>query len=166
MNNIDRIKQALSNQEFDAMLVINPINRLFATGFQTSAGALLVTKEDAWFFTDSRYIEAAGAIIEGAEVLQVTNEHPYSERIKTILDERSLKSIGFEESSITYSEYLEWRRKLKVKMIRSQKLLTDLRMVKSAEDLDKMIKAQRIAEKSFEDILPLLQTDITEKELA
>jgi Xaa-Pro aminopeptidase len=47
-----------------------------------------------------------------------------------------------------------------------QKLLRDLRAVKSLDDLDKMKKAQRISEKAFDDILPIIGTDITEKQLA
>ena len=166
MNNIERIKNTLSNRNLSAMLIVNPINRLFATGFETSAGALLVTEQDAWFFTDSRYIEAAGSAVTGATVLQVTADNTYFDRIKSILSNLDITSIGFEDNSITYSAYLEWRRKLKVKMIRAEKLLLDLRAIKSYEDLESIRKAQRIAEKSFNEILPLISTQITEKELA
>jgi len=166
MNNIERIRQAMAELKLEALLIINQANRLFATGFNSSDGALLVTARDAWFFTDSRYIEAAESSIKQANVLPVTSELSYYKRIRSVLTEYGIDSIGFEEKSVTYSEYLNWKRELKVKMIRSQKLITDLRAVKSASDLKMIKKAQRIAEKSFNEILPLINTGITEKELA
>ena len=166
MNNIERIKRALSEYRLDAIIVTDPVNRLFATGFHSSAGALLVTQRDARFFTDSRYIEAAAFSITNATVNKVTNESPYADQIKTMLAEHGISSIGFEENSVSYLEYLDWKRKLKIKMIRAQKLLNVLRMAKSAEDLDSMKKAQRISEKSFEEILPLINTNMTEKDIS
>jgi len=166
MNNIERIQQKLSEQEYSAILVTNPANRLYATGFKSSAGMLLISEQNAWFYTDSRYIEAAGSAITGANVLKVTDESPYAEHISALFAEHGMTSSGFEESSVTYSEYLDWKEKLKVELVPAQKLLRDLRMIKSVADLEKMKKAQRIAEKSFEQVLPLISTDITEKELA
>jgi len=166
VNNISKIKEALIEYEHDAILVISPINRLYATGFQTSAGVLFVTKSDAWFFTDSRYLEAASSVVKEASVMEVTPEITYYDRINELLADLDIKTIVMENNSISYSEYLEWRRQLKVKLIRGEKLLSDLRSIKSEEDLENMKKAQQIAEKSFMEILPLISTKITEKELA
>ena len=165
-SNIERIRKALLEWKLDAMLVTSPTNRLFATGFQSSAGALLVTGRGAWFYTDSRYYEAACAAITDASVYKTTDDEPYNKQIKTILAEYGIISVGLEESALTYLEYLDWRRKLKIKPVRAQKLISGLRMKKSLGDLENLKKAQRVAEKSFEEILPLISTNITEKELA
>ena len=166
MTNIEKIRQELPQYKCGAMLVISPINRLYATGFTSSAGALLVTANGAWFFTDSRYIEAAGKTISGATVLKANNEKPYAAQIKAILDEQSVTAVGFEDETMSYSKYLEWKEKLEREPVPAQKLLTDLRIIKSPADLVKMKAAQRLAEKSFMEILPLISTDITEKQLA
>jgi len=166
MNNIDRIRKALPGHECSAILITSPVNRLFATGFSSSAGALLITMQNAWLFTDTRYFEAARGAVSNAEVLLVTAEETYSKQIKALLDERELRAIGFEDGYVTYSGYLEWQEKLEVELIRAQNLLNELRASKSPLELDKMIKAQRLAEKSFEEILPLINTGITEKQLA
>lgn len=166
LNNIDKIRQALVEQEYDALMITNPVNRLFATGFSSSAGVLLLTARDAWFYTDSRYIEAAGAAISGAHICLTTKEEPYAEQIKAVLNENGITSVGFEDNSVTYSGYLEWEEKLEINLIPVKQLLSDLRAVKPAGDLEKMKKAQRLAEKSFEEILPLISTEITEKQLA
>jgi len=166
MNNIEKIRQATPEYYCGAMLVTSPIARLYATGFKSTAGALLVTDDNAWFFTDSRYFEAAKTSITGANVCQVTKDETYFDLISAQLKARGISSIGFEEGTVTYSGYLEWEEKLGTKMVSAQKLLDNLRAVKSRSDLEQMILAQRIAEKTFEELLPLISTDITEKELA
>jgi len=166
MNNIEKIRKAMPMHECSAILVTSPVNRLYATGFASSAGALLVTADDAWFLTDTRYIEMAQATVKGAHVIISTNENPYATQIKALLDKSSITAIGFEDGTTTYSAYLEWKEKLGVELKPAQKLLNDLRAVKSAVDLESMKKAQRISEKSFEEILPLVKTGITEKQLA
>ena len=148
------------------MMVTDPASRLYATGFESSDGVLLVTANEAWFYTDSRYIEAAGASISDAHIRVVTKDASYSYQIKAVLDKSQITSVGFEDGRVTYAGYLEWAKKLEVELVPAQKLIDGLRAVKTLDDLDKMIKAQRLAEKSFEEILPIISTDITEKELA
>ncbi|NMA25833.1 MAG: aminopeptidase P family protein [Clostridiales bacterium] len=125
-----------------------------------------MTAEEAWFFTDSRYAEAAYKQIAGAEVMLVDREETYSRRINKIILDHDIKVLGFEDGRLTYSEYMEWSTSLNAALLPSQKLLTDLRAVKSREDMDGMIRAQRIAEKSFTELLSLISEKITEKELA
>ena len=166
MSNIDRIRQAMPEYKCDAMLVTNQINRLFATGFSSSAGALLVSGDSAWYFVDSRYIEAAKASIKDADVVTITNEANIIEKISDILADINTASIGFEDGSLTFASYKKWSEKLDADMVPAQKLLTNLRAVKSRDNLEKMIRAQRLAEKVFGEILPLINTDMTEKDLA
>jgi len=166
MNNITRIRQAISEQEYGAILITSPINRLYATGFSSSAGALLVTADDALFLTDVRYIEAAENSISGARVRLVTTKEPYAAQIKDVLDGNGIKPVGFEDGAVTYSEYFVWKEKLQAELVPAQKLINALREIKTHDDLAQMKKAQDLAEKSFMDILPLISTDITEKQLA
>ena len=166
MNNIEKIRRTLSEQEFGAIMVTGAAGRLYATGFASSAGVLLVTPKDAWFFTDTRYFEAAGITVCGAHVRLITKEEPYADQIKAILNDNGITSVGFEEKDVSYAGYLKWKEKLEVELVPAQKLVDDLRAVKSLDDLGMMKKAQRVAEKSFEQILPLISTDITEKQLA
>jgi len=166
MNNIERIKSAVKSADIDALMITSEANRQFATGFHSSAGVAVVTGGHAWFFTDSRYIEAAGCAIRGAEVLIVDREETYSNRINKIIAETGIKILGFEDERVTFSEHAEWSAKLTASLKPAQALLSNLRAVKSPEDLNGLILAQRIAEKAFEETLPLISENITERELA
>jgi len=166
MNNIDKIRRALSEHAFGAMLISAPASRLFATGFSSSAGALLISAYDAWFFVDSRYFEAAKKAISGAHVLLVSKGDTFPGRINAVLKDNGLSSVGFEDGAVTHAAYLEWNEIFEAELIPAQKLIDDLRAIKSRDDLEGMKKAQRLAEKTFEQILPLISPEISEKELA
>ena len=168
MNNIERIRGKLPEYKLDAMLVTDRACRLFATGFSASAGALLVTERGAWFFTDSRYFEAASAAVKDAEVHLTTPEVSYYDHVIKIIGDRNACTIGFEDNTTTFAGLQSWKKKLKGKasFVPAQKLIDALRDVKSRDDLKMLIKAQRLAEKVWDEILPLINTDMTEKDLA
>ncbi|MBO4831433.1 MAG: aminopeptidase P family protein [Oscillospiraceae bacterium] len=166
MNNFRKIMAAVAAAEIDALMLESPVNRQYASGFDASDGAAIITAEKAWFFTDSRYIEAAENTITDAEVLMVTREYPYSKRINDVIASENIRKLGFEEYSTSYHAYEQWREKLNAELVPAQKIVTDLRAVKTAEELSFLIDSQRTAEKSFNEILPLISTEITERELA
>ena len=149
-----------------AMLVTNQVNRLYATGFSSSAGALLVTENDAWFFVDSRYIEAAKEEIKNVQIELTTNDESITDKVKKVVEENNITSLGFEDDCVSYASYKQWTKNLSAKMVPAHKLLTELRETKTRADLNKMIKAQQLAEKVFKEVLPLINTGMTEKDLA
>jgi len=166
MNNINKIRQVLPDYKCDAMLIVNPVNRLFATGFSSSAGALLIIEKDAWFFTDSRYIEAAQSAVKSAQVVLIKKDETLVESVKAVLAGSNISSVGFEDSFISFTSHKDWTAGLAVDMVPAEKLLNDLRSIKSRSDLDNMIKAQRLSEKVFNEVLPMISTDMTEKDIA
>ena len=166
MNHFDNIKKAVANSGVDAVLLFGEANRFYATGFRSTDGAAVITADNAYFFTDSRYIEAAQNTISGAEVLMVDGNHKYSDRINDVIYSHGVKNIGFEEDALTYGEYIRFKKHIDADMMPAQKLLNKLRASKDEDEIAVMIEAQRIAEKSFNEVLPMISTDITEKELA
>ena len=122
MNNIDNIRQAMPGYKCSAMLITNQVNRLFATGFSSSAGTLLVTETSAWYFVDSRYTEVAKASIKDAHVELIKNEEDTIEKIRKVLEDNEITSVGFEDSSLSFAGYKKWSESLSVEMIPAQKL--------------------------------------------
>mgnify|MGYP001247233057 FL=1 len=59
MNKIERIRQRLHEESIDALLVTNPYNRRYMANFTGTAGVVFITKEEALFITDFRYVEQA-----------------------------------------------------------------------------------------------------------
>ena len=52
----------------EAFLVTSPSNRFYLTGFNSSAGTVVITREKAVFFIDFRYYEKAKNTIDSCQV--------------------------------------------------------------------------------------------------
>lgn len=166
MSRFDKIAARLDAFGLDAMLVTSGPNRLYAAGFPSSAGLAVITKDGSWFFTDSRYIEAAGKAITGAEVRESTRENPASKQAAQILEKHGVKRLGYEEDYMTVGEYESLRKALPCEMVPATKLVMDLRSVKDQAEIDCLIAAQRIAEKALTETLNFIQVGRTEREIA
>ena len=94
LNNIARIQRALRQAHLDAILLTNENDRRFATGFPSSDGTVIVTVHQAFFITDSRYIEAARAALAGiAQVLLCSHEAPMRTLVQGILREANVQLL-------------------------------------------------------------------------
>lgn len=165
MSRIEKIVQALPGYEIDGMLITGPVNRRWATGFHSSAGALLVTAEKSYFITDSRYIEAARAKIKGAEIIQMQIGQEYPVMIAELAASHGLTRLGFEQDFMTQGAYTKYQEKLQAELVPAQKLISTLRQSKDAEEYALIQKAQEITDLTFSQVLGLISPKITEQEL-
>lgn len=167
MTNLEKLQRSIAASGLDAMLLIDPKNRFYATGFQSSAGAVVVTRDDAWLFTDSRYIEAAEAAADGRyHVGQNDREHSLGVLVKGVLDRQGLTKLGGEEHALSHEDYLSYEKAVGLSLIPSQRLIMDLRAAKSEEELVLMRKAQAITDEAFTEILDFLRPGVTEQAVA
>ena len=166
MNKIPNIQSALKNSELDAILITSPSNRRYSTGFRSTAGKVLVTRDASYFFVDSRYIEAAEEKITNCQVLMIDRENSYEKRINDMISAYNIKNLGFEEEELTVKAHSGLVEKLNAALVPASKLMVGLRASKDAEELAIMREAQRIANESFNYLLTRISTDVTETDLA
>ena len=67
MNHLKQIAARLPEYGLDAMLLNSEPGEYYAVGFH-GEGNVVVTAQGCFYFTDSRYIEAANHLITGAEI--------------------------------------------------------------------------------------------------
>ena len=168
MNHFDLIARALESQNLDAMLLTQEANRFYASGFHSSGtdGVALVTKGKNYYFTDSRYTEAAARHVQNARIDEAKPGRGYVALINEALEEQGAKRVGFEDAYMTVADYELYRKSLRCELVPAAELLRELRSVKDAQEQEEMIAAQRIAERALEDILKEIRPGVTEKELA
>ena len=169
MNHFAAIREKLDAFGLDAMLLTCEANRFYASGFHSTGtdGTALVTKDATYYWTDSRYIEAAQQQVKDATVEMTTIGHGYAAFLNEAVARHALKTIGFEDEYMTVAELKSYQDKVKdVEFKGAAKLLTDLRMVKDPEEIEALIGAQRIAEKALAEIYQDIKPGVTEKEIA
>ena len=164
---IEFIKDYLKLSSSDAALIISPENRFFFTDFASSDGFLLVSADRAVFITDGRYIEAAQKTIKNCEVMLQSQT---ISQIKDVLAALGAKSVAVEAERMTLKQYAEFARALDgIDIVCDGELdiaIDKIRSIKSEAQVEKIVKAQRIAEAAFEHILTFIKEGVTEKEVA
>lgn len=164
MNHLEHIAAHLDG--LDAILLTGEANCYYAAGFM-GEGIALVTRRGSWYFTDSRYTEAADkAIGDAAVIREVSREKPFSALINEALAEAGAEKAGFEEQRMTVAEHAVYSEKLHCTLTPASSLMTELRGSKDEEELSCMTAAQRIAEGALEQILKEIRPGMTEKEIA
>lgn len=168
MNHFRQIAEKLNNYALDGMLLTGEANRFYASGFHSVAtdGVALVTRGKAYYFTDSRYIEAANRYVQGAEIQMVSRGRGYAVLLEEAIRTHKLHRLGFEDATMTVADFEMYRKALSCELVPATALLLELRRVKDEEELANMVAAQRIAEKALEEIFNEIRPGVTEKELA
>lgn len=166
MSQLERIQNAMERAGLAALLLMDDRNIYYATGFMPTDSAALITPGRAWLVTDSRYIEdAQRKCVKGVEVLLASVKSPLGATLKALsADIRG--EIGAEEDKLTYGLYTQMESLLGRSFAAAGALVQSLRAHKSADELDRLIAAQRIAEKALEETLPLIKPGLAERELA
>ena len=168
MNHFKKIADVLEAHGLDAVLLTCEANRFYASGFHSSGtdGVAVVTRNRNYYFTDSRYTEAAARHVRDAEIRQTDREHPYSALINEVIEKEHITRMGYEDEYMTAADFRRFSEKLHCELVPATELLWTLRAVKDQAELECMIQAQRIAEKALADILGEIRPGVTEKEIA
>ena len=159
------LRTLFDQHHVDAMLVVNPYNRRYLSGFVGSAGILLIDAQRSVLITDGRY------------TVQATHEAPDFTIITRSLDETliaavakqvgNLKRIGYEPSVITVSEFNSLRDALPdVEWVDMSGVIGDLRAIKTAQEADLLRHAIAITDQAFARVRPMLRPTMREKEAA
>ena len=150
-----------------AALILSEENRLYFTGFASSNGTLLVMPEESSFITDSRYYEAACSAVTEARVLLQGQVY---QQVFDLLQKHNCTEILVEADRMTLSELNKWRKMLPTYSFnvsnRLDKLANGIREIKSEEEIEKMQRAQDIAEKALDELLHILKPGVAERDLA
>ena len=161
---VAKIQNSLNNNE--AALISSIPNRFYLTGFETSDGFVVITKNYAVFLVDFRYIEKAKETINSMEVklLEKGNND-----ILLVLEKENIKRLLLETESISVADFNGYKESFKNITISTEnildKTLKDARAVKSEQELEYIKKAQELTDKTFEYILTKIKPGKTEKEI-
>jgi Xaa-Pro aminopeptidase len=135
---VNRLRELLE----EPLLVTNPVNVLYLTGFDSSNAALFVEQDRVRLFTDFRYIEAAQAV-DGVEAVQTKRS------LIGWLSENLSGRIGFEAAVLPYA-LAEELGSGGLDLVPRQGLVEQLRAVKDEKELDALRQACAITDRMFE----------------
>jgi len=162
---INKLQGLLAAAGVEAFYVTNPENRYYLSGFTGTAGALLLYRDNTFLLTDFRYVEQAKNESPGFTIIEVSDS--YTEALASILMENNISSLGFEGEHLVYNQFLMLKDKLvNVEIKETSGLVEKLRLTKDDDEIKNIEEAVRLADQAFEQVLPLIKPDVSEREVA
>jgi Xaa-Pro aminopeptidase len=135
------------------------------TGFSGSSAKMIVTGENSWIFTDFRYKEQSLREVQIAEtVIAEEGFHAELASGRYYLGE----TVAFQSDNVTWHEATKLIELLhgRQRVIPVASFFEEFRMIKHDTELMKMRRAAQISESAFETVLPLINQNATELDIA
>jgi Xaa-Pro aminopeptidase len=168
-NRLASLRTKITEQGLDALLVTQPQNQLYISGFSADSdyldATLLISADQAWISTDSRYYEDVKQRAKDFKLFEAGNDK--SKVFGEFAASVKLQVVGYEHTHITVATLKEWTRiarKSGFKLKPVSGLVEDLRMVKDADELATIKRAVALADDAFAHFIAVVKLGMTEKE--
>ena len=163
MKNLEKYLSVLDDQ-VDGLLLTSRYSRHYGAEFDIAEGMAVVSKKGCRYFTDSRYIESATNNIHDFEVIMTDRNRNYALLINQAIADFDIHTLGYEEEYMTAGECSRFQQSLNAKMVPYNEKIRAFRDVKEEWELERLRKAQQIADAAFLEVLPRLKVGMTELE--
>jgi len=166
MDALSRLRDRMAKDGIEAMLVSDPVNVGWLTGFTGSFGRVIVTKDDAHFVTDSRYVLQAREEVPGIPASTFATPTDGDVYVGEQAVSMGISKLGFESATTTYAQWKRSSEKMKgLELEPVADIFMDLRMWKSPEEIAKIRVACGVADAAFAHITRMIQPGVTEYDL-
>ena len=168
-NRLQQLRKKFAGNEIDAIFVTQSINRRYLSGFDGSAGFLVISRKKAVLATDFRYTEQAVAEAPDFEILRIGNS--VDSWFPGLVAEMNIRSLGFEAGDITFQFHRQLnqtlrKKKLAVKLVPVNGLVEGVRAVKEPGEIDLLKKSAAITDSAYEGVVNTIKPGMTEKQVA
>jgi Xaa-Pro aminopeptidase len=163
---LSKLRAALEPMGIDALLIGQPENRTYMSGFTGSAGWLLVSRQGACLAADFRYWGQVARECPGIEILPFGQVFAQA-GLPTLLERAGGRRIGFEADYLTYAEARAWMEQAPdYEWVPTRGVVAGLRAIKDAGEIADLRAAVALADEALAYALGEAQAGMTERELA
>lgn len=161
---VERLLGELEEAGVDCLLVGEPANLRYLTGFTGSNGVAVVGAEQRLFVTDFRYVEQAADEVDPAFERAWTQ----GELVRCVAERLSGVRLGFDDGNLSVSAHERLRELLpeSVELVKAGGIVERLRSVKDDGEISLIAEAARVADQAFEEVVGRGVVGRTERELA
>lgn len=162
----ERLARLLPAEGLDALIISNPVNVTYLTGFTGDSSVLVVSGVGFLLVSDPRY---TGQIADECPGLDTHIRRPVQElpaAVAEVLTKLGVRSVGFESAAVTVAEHETLRELTPALCWRgAADRVETLRMVKDDAELAEIRQAIAFAERAFDAFRSLLRPHDREKDL-
>ena len=153
---VKNILNDLQKDDFNAYLLTGFTNVEYISGYRPTSFVFCIIKEEPVIYASGMDMELA----KNNSSIEVKEYESYDVMIRE-LKEEGIESLAI-EPALPYSTYVRFRDDFKID---SKTYIDKQRMIKTPQEIEKIVRATEIAQKSFVQ-LDILNNDGTEKEVA
>jgi len=170
MTKLERLQHVAREAGLEWVMVSEAINVRWLTGFTGSFGYAIVRAEpkdgnNGFFVTDSRYTIQAKQQVQDLETLWFASPVRLDGFLADLFAEHKIGKLGF-ESTVSFATHEAWKAKFGgTQLVPLGSKVTDLRMIKSEEEVQKIHEACKLTDACFERLTQLIQPGMTEFDL-
>ena len=164
MSAIEKLQKMLPD-DVDCLLVTSELNQRYLTGLNYTDGYVVVSREHTWILADFRYIEVAKRY--ATDKISVVLLESRKTTLGKVLSDNKFSRVGIESGNVTVADLETFKKVFPLVDFKPLgALIEELRVIKTPEEVENIIKAQRIAEKALERLLGMMTPDMTEIDVA
>jgi len=164
-----KLRTSVAERGLDVLLISQPENLRYLSGFTGSSGWLLISVQSAILATDFRYVEQAKGESPDFEIIQTKQE--LRDCLPGLASDFGWHKLGFEANSISYEGYHKLNEAIKTKQVNFELvpatgIVERLRSIKEPGELGFITKAIELTDAAFEQARAIIRPGMMEKEAA
>lgn len=162
---IEKLRDYLKEKGAGGAIITSFQNRFYYSGFSGSAGYLVVTTDNQYIVTDTRYTIQVKEQAKGFCLISAP-ESDYSKIAKTAANE-GITAFCYEDEALSVANFTQMQNLLTgIELIPFQNSITEQRAVKDAEEIKSIREALRLADEAFLYTVSHIKVGMRETEVA
>ena len=163
---VQTLQQHLIDHHLDALLVFDPANRRYLSGFSGSTALLLLLTDASYLVTDGRYSVQAAREAPSWQVVTRAAQETLLDCVGRYVAKK--QRIGFDPHHLSFADYVTLTGLLdsSQQLVPTAGLVERLRAVKDAQEIALLRTAVRQTDQALAQVRPLLQPERSEREVA
>jgi Xaa-Pro aminopeptidase len=162
----ERLRARLARRRLPILVVSNPVNIFYLTGFRGTAGVAVFERSEALLWVDPRYTLQARQQAQGVEVIEA--RAGLFKAAGRWLKKRKSRLGGYEDSHLTCAAFrsLEHESPPGMRYQTAGGIIEALRTVKDAYETDQIRQAGHLTAEVLTEILPRIRPGVREADVA
>jgi Xaa-Pro aminopeptidase len=162
---LEKLRTALAQEGVDAILVSQPENRRYLSGFTGSAGWLAISAGRAVLVTDFRYFEQVGREAPDFELVKIQDR--FVDLLPELLADLDVKKLGFESQHVTVDELVTWSQAVEGTEWQPLKSTVEaIRAIKDEDEINALAQSAHLTDAAFDHLLGVIRPGMTERQAA
>ena len=165
MMRLAKLRQTLADNNLDAIVISQPENRRYLSGFTGTQGVLFISPQRAVLVVSFVYLEQARKQALAFELVRFQRE--FAEVWPEMVAEANARRVAFESAHLTVAEHGKLvARAENVELVPTEGIVEGLRVIKSQVELDIIRRTVALADAAFAHVVEFIAPGMTEREVA